>query len=159
MAVVGEGLRICDEAQACDVEDDDDDSGDGEGGASEAALADADADEPESVDGGDDEGEAVDAGDGGEAGQQRIVDLGVAEQIPGQAGDAGAGEFHGDPGERNQQKSGLAAEASAEGGDQGSKERMVETEIETEEDEDAGGDGFGEAAVEVHRLVDPVTVA
>ena len=36
---------------------------------------------------------------------------------------------------------------------------MVEAEIETEEDEDSGGDGFGEAAVEIHRLVDPVTVA
>ena len=36
---------------------------------------------------------------------------------------------------------------------------MVEAEIETEEDENAGGDGFGEAAVEIHRLVDPVTVS
>jgi hypothetical protein len=36
---------------------------------------------------------------------------------------------------------------------------VVEPEIKTEEDENSGGDGFGEAAVEVHRLVDPVTVA
>ena len=62
----GRGLRVCDEAQACDVNDDDDDSRDGEGRASEAALADTDADEPESVDRGDDKGEAVGSGDGGE---------------------------------------------------------------------------------------------
>ncbi len=67
-----------------------------------AALADADADEPERVDGGDDEGEAVDSGDGREAGEQRVVDLGDAEQVPGQAGDAGAGQFYGDPGKRDE---------------------------------------------------------
>ena len=75
----GRVLRIGDEAQACDVDDDDDDSRDGEGEASVAALADTDADEPESVDGGDDEGEAIDAGDRGEAGEQRVIDLGGAE--------------------------------------------------------------------------------
>src|SRR5271154_1347448 len=36
---------------------------------------------------------------------------------------------------------------------------MVETEIETEEEKNAGGNRLGEAAVKVHRLVDPVTVA
>jgi hypothetical protein len=36
---------------------------------------------------------------------------------------------------------------------------MVKPEIETEEEENSGGDGFGEGAVEIHRLVDPVTVA
>jgi hypothetical protein len=36
---------------------------------------------------------------------------------------------------------------------------MVQAEIETEEEENAGGDGFGERAIEVHRLVDPVTIA
>ncbi len=35
---------------------------------------------------------------------------------------------------------------------------MVEAEIETEEDKNTGGDGLREAAVEIHRLVDPVTV-
>ncbi len=45
-----------------------------------------------------------------------------------------------------------------EGGNQRAKKCMVEAEIETEEDENSGGDGLVEAAVEVHRLVDPVTV-
>jgi hypothetical protein len=36
---------------------------------------------------------------------------------------------------------------------------VVEAEIEAKEDEDPGGDGLGEATVEVHRLVDPVAVA
>ncbi len=118
---------------------------DGKSRASEAALADANADEPERVDGGDEEGEAIDAGDGCETCQQGVIDLGVAEQVPGQAGDAGAGEFYGDPGEWNQEKSGLATEASVEGGNQGSEQCMVKAEIETEEEENAGGDGFGES--------------
>ena len=61
--------------------------------------------------GSDDEGETVDPGDGREAGEERVVDLGVAEQIPGKAGDAGAGQLHGYPGEGHKQKSALAAEA------------------------------------------------
>ena len=36
---------------------------------------------------------------------------------------------------------------------------MIEAEIEAEEDENASGDGFCEAAVEIHGLVDPVAVA
>ena len=112
MAVVGEGFGLAMKRKTGDVENDDADSCDGERGTGVAALADANADEPEGVDRGDDEGEAVDAGDGREAREQRVVDLGGAEQIPGQAGNAGAGQFHGDPGEWNQQKSGLAAEAT-----------------------------------------------
>jgi hypothetical protein len=45
-----------------------------------------------------------------------------------------------------------------EGGDQGSEESVVEAEIETEENKNSGSDGFGEAAIEIHGLVDPVTV-
>jgi hypothetical protein len=36
---------------------------------------------------------------------------------------------------------------------------VVEAEVEAEEDEDPGGDGFGQASVEIHGLVDPVAVA
>ncbi len=72
---------------------------DGERRARESALAYAEADKPEGVDGGDDERDSVDSGDGRETGQDRAVHLGDAEQVPGQAGDAGAGEFYRDPGE------------------------------------------------------------
>ena len=143
----GGGLGVCNETEAGDVEDDDDDSRRGKGQTCVAALADANADKPERVDGGDDEGEAIGSGDGSEAGQQRIVDLGDAEDIPRESGDAGAGEFYGYPYEGDEQKDGLATEAFVEGGDQRSKQRVIETEVETEEDEDAGGDWLGEAAV------------
>jgi hypothetical protein len=46
-----------------------------------------------------------------------------------------------------------------EGGDQGSEERVIEAKVEAEKNEDTGGDGFGEAAVEIHGLIDPITVA
>jgi hypothetical protein len=36
---------------------------------------------------------------------------------------------------------------------------VIKTEIETEEKKNPQGDGFVEAAVEVHRLIDPVAVA
>ena len=74
------------------------------------ALAQADTDEPERVDEGDDERKAVGSGDGGQANEEGVIDLGDAEQIPGQAGDARAGEFHGDPKEWREQKRGLEAE-------------------------------------------------
>ena len=35
---------------------------------------------------------------------------------------------------------------------------MVKAKIETEEDKNADGDGLWEAAVEIHRLIDPVTI-
>ncbi len=53
----------------------------------------------------------------------------------------------------------MTAEAPAEGGDECSEERVVKPEIETKEDKNSGGYGFCEAAVEIHRLVDPVTVS
>ncbi len=87
----GRGLGICDQSQACDVEHNDADPRDGERRASEAVLADANAAEPEGVHRRDDKGETVDAGDRCETRKQRVIDLGVAERVPGQAGDAGAG--------------------------------------------------------------------
>src|SRR5580692_4970704 len=152
-------LRICDDPQAGDVKNDDDHSRDGEGEAGEAALADANADEPESVDGGDDKRETIGSCERCNACQQRIVDLGDAEQVPRQPGDTGASKLDSHPRERNQQKSDLTPEALAKGRNQRSKQRVIETKIKTEENQDAGGDRLGEAAVEIHRLVDPVAVA
>ena len=111
------------------------------------------------VDRGDDEGQAVGACPWRETGEERVVDLGDAEKIPWQAGNTGACEFNSHPGKRDQNKSGLTAEAPVEGGDQGSKQSVVEAEIEAEEDENSGGDGLGQPTVEVHGLVDPVAVA
>jgi hypothetical protein len=36
---------------------------------------------------------------------------------------------------------------------------MIEAQVEAEENKNADGDGFWQAAVEIHGLVDPVTVA
>ena len=109
----GASLGISQSAEAKDVEDDDDNSGKGERRASEAAFAHADAHQPESIDRCDDEGEAVGSGDGREADQQGIIDLGDTEQIPRKTGDAGAGEFYRNPGEGDQQQRSLASEAVA----------------------------------------------
>lgn len=155
----GRWLRSCDRAEAEDVENDDGDSGEGEDGAREAALAKTNADEPESVYGGDDEGEAVGSGDRGEASQQRVVDLSDTENIPRQTGDAGSGEFDGDPGEWHENERGLPAESTMECDDEGCEERMIEAEVKAEENEDTGGNWLLKGAVEVHGLVDPITVA
>src|SRR6202020_1766566 len=106
-----------------------------------------------------DEADAVDAGDGCEAREQRIVDLGVAEQVPGQAGDAGASEFDGDPEEWREQQRALDSKTrAAQRGHQGGEDGVVKAEIEAEEDEDSGADVLRETAEEVHGLVDPVAV-
>ena len=45
------------------------------------------------------ERQAVDAGHGGNVGERNVVYLADAQQVPGKSGDAGAGQFHRDPGE------------------------------------------------------------
>ena len=52
----------------------------------------------------------------------------------------------------------FAESRTATGDHEGRKERVVEAEIETEENKNSGSDGFGEAAIEIHGLVDPVTI-
>ena len=72
-------------------------AGSGDGRPCESALANTDADEPERVDGGGDERKAVGSSDWGQSREDGAVDLRYAEEIPGQAGDAGACKFYCDP--------------------------------------------------------------
>ena len=51
----------------------------------------------EGVDGDENKADAIDAGEGSELVDKGVVDLGVAELIPGDGGDAGGGEFEAGP--------------------------------------------------------------
>ncbi len=77
-------------AQRCNVEHNDDDAGDGERNTGVPAFPDTDADEPKSVDCGDDKGEPIGSGNGSQPNQDRIIDLGYAQEIPWKPRDAGA---------------------------------------------------------------------
>ena len=144
--------------QGCDINHDNDYARKSKSRTGESPLAHTDADEPERVDGGDDKGKPIDSGNWSKASKKRVVDLRDAKLVPGKASDAGAGQFHGDPGERNEKECCLTSEAYAAGGDQRSEESVIETEIQTEENKDARGDGLSQTAIEIHRLVDPVAV-
>ncbi len=91
-------------------------------------------------------------------GEEEVVDLSVAELVPGDGGDAGGGEFESGPEKRGEDQGGDQAEAAADESEEESEEAEVEAEDGAEGDDHECAANGGEMAVEDHRLVDPVAI-
>ncbi len=89
---------------------------------------------------------------------QKAVNLGVAQLIPGNAGDASGGKVEGDPEKGRKRDSRNQTEMAAKEGEQESEEPEVEAQHGAEEEDDAGGAKGRDVAVQQHGLIDPVAV-
>ena len=135
------------------------DAGDSEG-ATTGAGSEQDAAGDQGVDDDEDEADSVDAGEGGELVDEGVVDLGVAELVPGDGGDAGGGEFKSGPEDgRGGEREAVAVGGFADEGDAEGEEAEVEPEDSGVSDEEKDGDDGGQVTIFGHGVANPVAVA
>ena len=135
------------------------DAGDSPGAAA-GARGEQDSAGDEGVDENEDEADSVNAGEGGELVDEGVVDLGVAELVPGDGGDAGGGEFKSGPEDgRGGEREAVAIGGFADEGDAKGEEAEVEAEDGGVSDEEEYGNDSGQVTIFCHGVANPVAVA
>src|SRR5207302_1329602 len=103
---------------------------------------------------------SVNSGPGGDAAERDVVYLRRTQQVPREAGDAGSRQLYRDPQKWcGQQRTAVVTARSNRQTQQQTEQTVIKPEIKTEEKQSQRGQRLVQAAVLVHRVVNPVARA